>query len=329
LTPCSTSTTPTAGDRMVAALVAALQNTAADVLLDDRMRQAYLDGAAARSALPGVRTLATANADGPRAVTPALVAVPAAQLAHPGPCDLLLEENFGPTTTIARYATDDEVDAVLARLPGSLTATLQTAIPTMSTRATHHRDNSGGPTRPHQDPAAARLLPRLTELAGRVVVNAWPTGVAVVAAQHHGGPYPATTSTSTSVGATAIERWLRPVVHQGTPEALLPPELRDDNPLRVPRTPVLVGEIEGDGDPRTVRSIAFAPNGALAVATPTSVTIWDLTDPTRPEPLRSLDRDWSKNALPIIRDREDGRYARPALTLLDAFRLCCRKSCRK
>jgi len=226
----------TAGDRMVAALVAALQNTAADVLLDDRMRQAYLDGAAARSALPGVRTLVTAHADGPRAVTPALVAVPAAQLAHPGPCDLLLEENFGPTTTIARYATDDEADAVLARLPGSLTATLQTAIATMSTRATHHRDNSGGPTRPHQDPAAARLLPRLTELAGRVVVNAWPTGVAVAAAQHHGGPYPATTSTSTSVGATAIERWLRPVVHQNTPEALLPPELRDDNPLRVPRT---------------------------------------------------------------------------------------------
>jgi NADP-dependent aldehyde dehydrogenase len=72
-------------------------------------------------------------------------------------------------------------------------------------------------------------------LAGRVLVNGWPTGVAVAPAQHHGGPYPATTSTSTSVGATAIERWLRPVAYQDTPPALLPEELRDDNPLGLPR----------------------------------------------------------------------------------------------
>ncbi|MEV4685418.1 aldehyde dehydrogenase (NADP(+)), partial [Streptomyces kurssanovii] len=78
-------------------------------------------------------------------------------------------------------------------------------------------------------------LARLTSLAGRVLVNGWPTGVAVAPAQHHGGPYPATTSTSTSVGATAIERWLRPVTYQSTPQALLPPELRDDNPLGLPR----------------------------------------------------------------------------------------------
>ncbi|OSC62945.1 hypothetical protein B5181_23445, partial [Streptomyces sp. 4F] len=75
----------------------------------------------------------------------------------------------------------------------------------------------------------------VTPLAGRVLVNGWPTGVAVAAAQHHGGPYPATTSTSTSVGGTAIERWLRPVAYQGVPEALLPAELRDGNPLGLPR----------------------------------------------------------------------------------------------
>jgi NADP-dependent aldehyde dehydrogenase len=57
----------------------------------------------------------------------------------------------------------------------------------------------------------------------------------VAPAQHHGGPYPATTSTSTSVGGTAIERWLRPVAYQNAPEALLPAELRDDNPLGLPR----------------------------------------------------------------------------------------------
>ena len=34
---------------------------------------------------------------------------------------------------------------------------------------------------------------------------------------------------------TAIERWLRPVAYQNTPEALLPPELHDANPLGLPR----------------------------------------------------------------------------------------------
>jgi NADP-dependent aldehyde dehydrogenase len=37
------------------------------------------------------------------------------------------------------------------------------------------------------------------------------------------------------VGGTAIERWLRPVAYQGVPEALLPAELRDGNPLGLPR----------------------------------------------------------------------------------------------
>ncbi len=52
---------------------------------------------------------------------------------------------------------------------------------------------------------------------------------------HHGGPYPATTSTSTSVGGTAVERWLRPVVYQSVPQELLPPELRDGDAAGIPR----------------------------------------------------------------------------------------------
>jgi NADP-dependent aldehyde dehydrogenase len=51
----------------------------------------------------------------------------------------------------------------------------------------------------------------------------------------HGGPYPAATSADhTSVGATAVRRWLRPVSYQSAPEALLPDELRDDA-VGVPR----------------------------------------------------------------------------------------------
>jgi NADP-dependent aldehyde dehydrogenase len=60
--------------------------------------------------------------------------------------------------------------------------------------------------------------------------------VAVTWAQHHGGPYPATTFPHhTSVGTTAIRRFLRPVAYQDAPDALLPAELREANPLGLPR----------------------------------------------------------------------------------------------
>ncbi|MGH3324652.1 MAG: aldehyde dehydrogenase (NADP(+)), partial [Streptomyces sp.] len=151
-------------------------------------------------------------------VAAGLLTVPAGKLGSPQ-YELLLEECFGPVTVVARYRDEDEVSAALSRLPGNLTATVQLS------GAEAAGDGGHG----------ARLLAALTPLAGRVLVNGWPTGVAVAPAQHHGGPYPATTSTSTSVGATAIERWLRPVAYQDAPDPLLPPELRDANPLGLPR----------------------------------------------------------------------------------------------
>jgi NADP-dependent aldehyde dehydrogenase len=208
------------GDRLVSALTGAAEGAAPGVLLDARMRENFLKGAAARAALPGVTVPVAAGGDGDDlAVRPGYVVADARDLAEPGAYDLLLEECFGPLTVVVRYAGADELAAVLDRLPGNLTATAHLGADEAAT--------DGGP--------AAGLLARLTALAGRVLVDGWPTGVAVAAAQHHGGPYPATTSTSTSVGGTAIERWLRPVAYQDTPPALLPPELRDGNPLGIPR----------------------------------------------------------------------------------------------
>jgi NADP-dependent aldehyde dehydrogenase len=54
--------------------------------------------------------------------------------------------------------------------------------------------------------------------------------VRVAWAQHHGGPWPATNTLHTSVGPTAIRRFLRPLAWQGAPEAVLPVELRDADP---------------------------------------------------------------------------------------------------
>lgn len=207
------------GDRLVTALTSAAAAAGPGVLLDARMRENFLRGVAARTALPGVTAPVTPGGEGEREVRPGFVTAAAADLTDQGAYDLLLAECFGPLTVVVRYEDADELASVLARLPGNLTATAHLG--------TAEAERADGP--------AAELLRRLTALAGRVLVNGWPTGVAVTGAQHHGGPYPATTSTSTSVGGTAIERWLRPVAYQDTPPALLPPELQDANPLRLPR----------------------------------------------------------------------------------------------
>lgn len=61
-----------------------------------------------------------------------------------------------------------------------------------------------------------------------MLFNGYPTDVAVSWAQHHGGPWPATTSVvHTSVGMTSIRRFLRPLTWQDAPESALPQELRD------------------------------------------------------------------------------------------------------
>ncbi|MCZ4096205.1 MULTISPECIES: aldehyde dehydrogenase (NADP(+)) [Streptomyces] len=208
-----------AGDRLLKAVTAAVSDSDAGVLLDVRMRDAFVAGVEARAALPGVEAPVTPGSGGEHTVSAGYLTVPADRLAAEGPHDLLLEECFGPVTVVARYEDRAQITAVLERLPGNLTATV------------HIGEEEAG----QEDGPATALLAELTPLAGRLLVNGWPTGVAVAPAQHHGGPYPATTSTSTSVGGTAIERWLRPVAYQDTPVALLPAELRDENPLHLPR----------------------------------------------------------------------------------------------
>jgi NADP-dependent aldehyde dehydrogenase len=193
-----------AGDTLVQAAVSAALDAAPGALLDARMREHFLAGVAARAARPGVRSLVQATAapadDAPQAVRAGLLEADAADVTGD-----LLDECFGPVTVLVRYRDAADAEAVLSRLGGNLTATL-------------HADPD--------EPEAAAWLARLARLAGRVIFGGWPTGVAVAPAMTHGGPYPATTSPTTSVGGTAIDRWLRPVTFQTVPEALLPAELR-------------------------------------------------------------------------------------------------------
>ncbi|QBI21418.1 aldehyde dehydrogenase (NADP(+)) [Egibacter rhizosphaerae] len=128
----------------------------------------------------------------------------------------LAREHFGPVGLLVRVGSSRLVEAA-GHMDGSLTATVH--------------GTEGEASR------LEALFEELTRRAGRVIWNGFPTGVAVTAAQHHGGPYPATTAPGhTSVGTTAVRRFQRPVAYQGTPESLLPAALRDDNPLGIPRT---------------------------------------------------------------------------------------------
>jgi NADP-dependent aldehyde dehydrogenase len=87
---------------------------------------------------------------------------------------------------------------------------------------------------PEDAPLTAEVTAALAARVGRVVFDGFPTGVVVGYAQNHGGPYPATTSSlHTSVGLTASRRWLRPVAFQDAPDHVLPPALREGNPLGI------------------------------------------------------------------------------------------------
>ena len=123
----------------------------------------------------------------------------------------LQEEVFGSSSLIVRCADVEEMQTVAQNIEGQLTATV-------------HADESD-----YGD--AAALLPLLELKAGRIVFDGWPTGVEVCHAMVHGGPHPATSDPrSTSVGARAIERFLRPVCYQNVPKSLLPNVIADDNP---------------------------------------------------------------------------------------------------
>ena len=153
--------------------------------------------------------------------TPTFVVTSVEALVDAG--DQLLDEAFGPLSVIVEYDDAAALPELARRLfPGNLTATL------------HSADGE-------DSPELAALVRALVQVSGRVLFGGWPTGVSVTAAMQHGGPHPATTVDSTSVGTAAIGRFLRAVAYQNAPESLLPPPLRDDNPWQIPQRRSLKG----------------------------------------------------------------------------------------
>ena len=124
------------------------------------------------------------------------------------------EEVFGPYSMLVVADDIAELEQVLSVLQGQLTATIMADKAELS-------QYSG-------------IINKLTNMAGRVILNGPPTGVEVGNAIQHGGPFPSTSdSRFTSVGTSAIKRFVRPVSWQNWSEDLLPDELKTDNPLNI------------------------------------------------------------------------------------------------
>lgn len=128
----------------------------------------------------------------------------------------LSEEVFGPATLLVLVKDVAQLHQVINQLEGQLTATV------------------------HAEPADQNnlipIIDIITQKAGRVIYNSFPTGVEVCHSMHHGGPFPSTTDQrSTSVGTAAIYRFLRPVSYQDIPDEILPEALKNSNPLNILR----------------------------------------------------------------------------------------------
>lgn len=122
----------------------------------------------------------------------------------------LQAEVFGPASIVVECKDEEQLLLAARSLSGNLTATL------------HANENDL-----EQHRSLLRILERKV---GRLLINGFPTGVEVCHSMVHGGPFPATTDNRfTSVGTSAIQRFLRPVCYQNFPESALREELQDEN----------------------------------------------------------------------------------------------------
>ena len=193
-----------AGEQLVADLVARVDAAASQPLLNSRIFDSFgeIEG---RLTADGRAQVAAAGDDGGAgfAIAPRLLTIDAASMTPEA-----TEEAFGPLLVVAWYNDVASLTAGLRQVPNSLTATIH--------------------SEPGEEQLVAELAQEVSPHVGRLVFNGYPTGVRVSWAQHHGGPWPATNSQHTSVGVSAVRRFLRPFVWQGAPESSLPAELRDD-----------------------------------------------------------------------------------------------------
>lgn len=127
------------------------------------------------------------------------------------------KEVFGPFSLVVECKDKEELEEIIQSLEGQLTGTILSEDP-------------------EELSSYSKVIDGLKESVGRLIYNNMPTGVEVCAAMTHGGPFPATSDSKfTSVGITAVKRWVRPVSYQDWPDSQLPEALQNNNPLKILR----------------------------------------------------------------------------------------------
>jgi len=128
-------------------------------------------------------------------------------------------EAFGNAAVIVRYNSIEQLGSCLSKLEGNLTGSIY-----VSGRS--------------DEDDYARISRILRECVGRLLNNRMPTGVRVVPAMNHGGPYPATGHPGFSaVGIpVSFRRFAMLQCFDNVDDHRLPPELQAANPLGVDRT---------------------------------------------------------------------------------------------
>lgn len=198
------------GDRFVEQVSALFAAAAPQVLLAASVwEHLHLGVAALRAA--GARLLCGGQAASPGfRYMPTLLETDASTLLR---SRALQTEVFGPVGLIVR-CEPEQMPVLAAALEGQLCASIYAA--------------ADGSDEDIARPLGAALRPRV----GRLLHGRMPTGVALSAAQQHGGPYPSSGHPGFSaVGMPgAVRRFAAWQSYDHVPDALLPPELRDRNP---------------------------------------------------------------------------------------------------
>ena len=197
------------GDKFISQVESYVASQKVGPLLNKGIASRFSDAISSLTKSKGLKVISgTNNSDG-FGVTPTIFVVNWADVKNHHD---LLEEHFGPTSVIIR-APFDQFLAVANAMEGQLTAALHAGA----------GEN------------VKELVAKLSELAGRVIWNGFPTAVSVTAAQNHGGQWPASSTHTTSVGLDALYRFVRPVVYQNFPDNQLPAELQNANPYGIER----------------------------------------------------------------------------------------------
>ncbi|WP_404307737.1 aldehyde dehydrogenase (NADP(+)) [Neorhodopirellula lusitana] len=201
-------------DAFVAAIDKYLTKMSCTPMLTPAIADHYRQGLEAFASQDGVTVLGSgAGSDSPNPITPTVFGVSAEKFLANG---ALSAEIFGPASLVVFCDGASDFLKVAGAIEGQLTATVQ---------------YESGELESFTD-----LVSQLESKAGRLVFNAFPTGVEVGHAMVHGGPYPSTSDgRSTSVGTQAAFRFCRPVCWQDCPDELLPKELQESNPLGITR----------------------------------------------------------------------------------------------